>query len=242
MAVQTVEFIAANNLTLSAKLFSQNSDTVVQEAESVIESTNRKGVYLAVFNNVPAGTYLILAFSGASSVALWEVSLTLSTSTFIAYDRLSPASIRASIGMATSNLDSQLNSINNNISASSSPILYPIFTKTPDRISDSKINLFYNEDLDVNIVIVDSDGNLIDVTSKVLKIVIEDDLGQDIKIINDQNIIKSNGNININIDEEVTSKIGQYKYSVRDITNKNTVLTYGIIDVQYTPESGSYPS
>ena len=242
MAVQTIEFIAANGLTLSAKLFGLNSDILVQQASSVVESANRKGVYLSTFSDVPAGSYLLLAFSGSNSVAIWEVYLTLATATFRSYDPISPTSIRASLGMNTNNLDTQLQTINNNITASSSPILYPIFTKTPDRISDSKINVFYNEEIDIDIVITDENGELVDVTSKTLKVVIEDYLGDDIKIIANQDIIKSNGNITFSIDSVVTSNVGQYKYSVRDITNKNIVLAYGVLDVQYSPESGLYPN
>jgi len=242
MATQTIEFIAASGLTLTAKLFAINSDAVVQTASSVAEATNRKSVYEAVFTDVAAGTYQLIAYSGANSVALWEVDLTLSTATFRAYDPINPKAIRVAIGLNTNNLDSQLQTINNNISGSSSPILFPIFTKTPDRNTDNNITAFYNEEIDLDIIVTDEDDNLVDVTSKTLKIVIEDYLGNDVLSIPDSGLIKSTGNVAFNLTQSVTAIPGTYKYSLRDITNKNIVLAYGNIDIQYAAENGVYPN
>lgn len=239
MATQTIEFIAAGGLSLSAKLFAINSDTVLQTASSVSEATNRKSVYNAVFTDVPAGTYQLIAFSGANSVALWEVDLTLATATFRAYDPLNPKSIRAALGMTTNNLDAQLTQIQNDIQASSSPILFPVFNKTPDRISDSNIKLFFQEEIDVNLVLTDENNELIDVTSKTLKVVIEDALGNDVDMIANGDLIKSVGNVAFTVGTVVTENVGVYKYALRDITNKNIVLAYGNIDVQYLPEVDS---
>jgi hypothetical protein len=242
MATQTIEFIAASGLTLTVKLFAVNSDTVVQTASSVTEATNRKSVYNAVFTDVPAGTYQIIAYSGANSVALWEVDLTLSTATFRAYDPINPKAIRLAIGLNTNNLDSQLQTINNNVVASSSPILFPVFTKTPDRNTDNNIAAFYNEEVSLDIVVVDEDDNLVDITNKTLKIVIEDYLGDDVLVIPDSGLIKSTGNVTFDLTQQVTANLGTYKYSLRDITNKNIVLAYGNIDVQYAAENGAYPN
>ena len=49
MATQTVEFRAAPGLTLTARLFTPGSDTIVQTASTVTEATNRKGTYAATF-------------------------------------------------------------------------------------------------------------------------------------------------------------------------------------------------
>lgn len=242
MATQTIEFIAASGLTLTVKLFAINSDTVVQTASSVTEATNRKSVYNAIFTDVAAGTYQLIAYSGANSVALWEVDLTLSTAIFRAYDPVNPKAIRIAVGLNTNNLDSQLQTINNNIIASSSPILFPVFTKTPDRNTDNNITAFYNEEVDLDIVVTDEDDNLVDITSKTLKIVIEDYLGNDVLSIPDSGLIKSTGNVTFNLTQSVTSTPGTYKYSLRDITNKNIVLAYGNIDIQYAAENGNYPN
>jgi hypothetical protein len=241
MATQTIEFIAASGLTLSASLFAINSDTIVQSASLVSESTNRKSVYNAVFTDVPAGTYQLIAFSGVNSVALWEVDLTLTTATFRAYDPVNPKAIRIAIGLNTNNLDSQLQTINNNITASSSPILYPIFTKSPDRKVDNNLTALYNEIIDVDLTLTNELEEPIDITSKTLKVVVEDSLGEDVVIIPDSGLIKSTGNVTFTLGQIVTANLGVYRYSLRDITNKNEVLAYGNIDVQYAAENGDYP-
>jgi hypothetical protein len=241
MATQTIEFIAASGLTLSASLFAIGSDTIVQSASLVSESTNRKSVYNAVFTDVPAGTYQLIAFSGANSVALWEVDLTLTTATFRAYDPLNPKSIRSALGMNTNNLDSQLTTINNNVVASSSPILYPVFTKSPDRKVDNNLTALYNEIIDIDLILTNELEEPIDITSKTLKVVVEDSLGEDVVIIPDSGLIKSTGNVTFTLGQIVTANLGVYRYSLRDITNKNEVLAYGNIDVQYAAENGDYP-
>ncbi len=93
MATQTVEFRAAPGLTLTAKLFTAGSDTVVQTASAVTEATNRKGTYSAVFTDPGAAEFELVAFSGAIPVCRWFVTLTLSTATFQAYD--GPAKLAA---------------------------------------------------------------------------------------------------------------------------------------------------
>lgn len=239
MATQTIEFIAAGGLSLVAKLFNLNNDTVVQTASSVTEATNRKSMYNAIFTNVPAGTYQLIAYSGANSVALWEVDLTLSTGTFRAYDPLNPVSIRTAVGLYTNNLDAQLLDIKNSIAASTAPIVFPVINKTIDRISDSNIKAFYDEEINIDIILVDENNDPVDITSKTLKVVIEDALGNDIELVNDVDLIKSTGNVRFTLDPSVTGTAGVYKYALRDITSQNIVLAYGNIDVEYVPEVDS---
>ena len=86
MATQTVEFRAASGATLTAKLFSVGSDTVVQTASAVTEATNRKGTYAATFTDPGAAEFELVAFSGSIPVCRWFVTLTLTTATFQAYE------------------------------------------------------------------------------------------------------------------------------------------------------------
>lgn len=81
MATQTVEFEASTGQTLTAKLFALGSDVQVASV-SATEATNRKSVYGAAYTDVAAGTYRLVAFAGATSVASWFVKLTLTTATF----------------------------------------------------------------------------------------------------------------------------------------------------------------
>lgn len=62
------------------------SDTVVQSVAAA-EQTNRKGIYRATFNDVPAATYLLIGLNPSNQpLAIWWVKLLLSASTFQAYE------------------------------------------------------------------------------------------------------------------------------------------------------------
>lgn len=87
MATQTVEFRSPPSQTVTAKLFTVGSDTE-QASVAATEATNRKGTYSAAFTDEAAGEYELIAFVGAVSVARWFVTLTLTTATFQAYDKV----------------------------------------------------------------------------------------------------------------------------------------------------------
>ena len=123
MATQSVEFSAPSGQTVTARLFSAGSDTVVQTASAVTEATNRDGVYTATFTDAAAGLYRLIATnSGGTLLAQWWVDLTLTTATFQSYEMpvsvvqsglstLDAAGVRTAIGMASANLDTQLSDI-----------------------------------------------------------------------------------------------------------------------------------
>lgn len=71
MATQQIEFVAAGGLTLTAALYAAGNDTAAYTASAVVEQTNRTGVYRATFSSVAAGTYQLIAKSGAMTVASW---------------------------------------------------------------------------------------------------------------------------------------------------------------------------
>jgi hypothetical protein len=84
-ATQTVEFIAPTGQGVTAKLFAPGSDTQVASVTAT-EQTNRKGVYRAVYTDVPAGAYRLLALVGTTPVASWWTDLLLSTATYQSYE------------------------------------------------------------------------------------------------------------------------------------------------------------
>ena len=87
MATQSVEFSAPPNQTLTVRLFSAGSDTIVQTASSVTAATNRAGIYTAAFTDVAAGVYRLIATNAAGTpLAMWWTDLTLTTATFPAYE------------------------------------------------------------------------------------------------------------------------------------------------------------
>lgn len=87
MVTQTIEFQSIQSTSQIVRLFSTTpgDEAVVQTASSVSISTSRKMVQ-AVFEDVPAGQYRVLAFYNGIRVASWYTTLTLSTGTFECYD------------------------------------------------------------------------------------------------------------------------------------------------------------
>jgi hypothetical protein len=84
---QSVEFCAPPNQTLTVRLFSAGSDTIVATAGTVTAATNRAGIYTAAFTDVAAGRYRLIATNPAGTkLADWWVDLTLTTATFPAYE------------------------------------------------------------------------------------------------------------------------------------------------------------
>jgi hypothetical protein len=116
MATQTLEFSAGTGLTLSCKLFALGSDTVV-DTQTATERTNDKNRYVVAFTSIPAGAYRLNAFVGATGGFANEVyDLTLSTATFYPREEaaaggLDAAGVRAAVGLASANLDTQLSGI-----------------------------------------------------------------------------------------------------------------------------------
>ena len=87
MATQTVEFRSPPSQTVTAKLFAIGSDTQVASVTAT-EATNRKGTYSAAYTDIAAGEYELIALVGATPVARWFVTLTLTTATFQTYDKV----------------------------------------------------------------------------------------------------------------------------------------------------------
>lgn len=85
MATQTVVFNTTNGQTLTAKLFTIGTDTVVQTASSVTAGVNDTSLYSAVFTDAPAANYRIVAYNGSTVAFVDNVTLTLSTGTFITW-------------------------------------------------------------------------------------------------------------------------------------------------------------
>lgn len=103
MATQTVEFRSPPSQTVTAKLFAIGSDTEVASVSST-EATNRKGTYSAAYTDVAAGEYELIALVGAVSVARWFVTLTLTTATFQARDKVN-AALDPAVGTQITNIE-----------------------------------------------------------------------------------------------------------------------------------------
>ena len=96
MATQTVEFRSPPSQTVTAKLFAIGSDTQVASVTAT-EATNRKGTYSAAYTDVAAGEYELIALVGAVPVARWFVTLTLTTATFQARDKVGAVELDSAV-------------------------------------------------------------------------------------------------------------------------------------------------
>lgn len=215
-ATQTVEFFAAPSQTITTKLFAAGSDTQVASVTAT-EATNRKGVYTAAYTDVAAGTYRLLALVGTTPVASWWVDLTLTTATFVAYEL--PLGVFNS-GDATQATLLQVKAKTDLITSGNISVLQ-------DRVNDNTITMQYNENTSATVNLDE------DTTSATLQFVAARPDGTDVLTIANASITRTSTNFTVTITTAVTATIGQYLWSLRDLTGGgNRVVTKGVLTVQ----------
>jgi hypothetical protein len=69
-------------------------------------------------------------------------------------------------------------------------------------------------------------------TSLTLRFVVEDNDGNDVLVIENAAITKSGQTFTVSITTAVTSNLGNYRWSMRDITSGNSVIAFGVLTVQ----------
>lgn len=119
MATQTVIFAAPADQTLAAvRLVKTTDDSVFKNAGANTQRTNAKGIYSATFTDCEAADYSIHVQIGSVWLCLGIVcNITNTAATFYQQDLIEPsatvdaASIRAALGMAAADMDSQLDAI-----------------------------------------------------------------------------------------------------------------------------------
>ena len=227
MATQTLEFSAGTGLTLSCKLFALGSDTVV-DTQTATERTNDKNRYRVSFVDVPAGAYRMNAFVGATGGFANEVyDLTLTTATFYSRDEaaatgLDAAGVRAAVGLASANLDTQLSGIN----AKTQLITTDTVFVTVDRVAGSTITMHYNESTTATVPLDE------DTSSLTLRFVVENSDQLDVLVIENASITRTASNFTVTITTAVTATLGQYRWALRDITGGiNRLIEGGVLQV-----------
>lgn len=216
MATQTLEFFAAPSQTITAKLFAAGSDTQVASVTAT-EATNRKGVYTAAYTDVSAGTYRLLALVGTTPVASWWVDLTLTTATFVAYEL--PLGVFNS-GDATQATLLAVKAKTDLITAGNISVLQ-------DRVNDNTITMQFNENTSATVNLDE------DTTSATLQFVVARPDGTDVLTIANASITRTSSDFTVTITTAVTATIGQYLWSLRDLTGGgNRVVTKGVLTVQ----------
>lgn len=112
MAV-TLELVAPSELTLTASLFPQGSDTAAVSGVTLTERSTSKGVYRGTFTAGPTGLHRVVVWSGTTPVAVTWAFLSGADETAYAADSaaITAAVIRSALGLASANLDTQLDAL-----------------------------------------------------------------------------------------------------------------------------------
>jgi hypothetical protein len=100
---------------------------------------------------------------------------------------------------------------------------------TQDRVSGNTITMYWKESTAITVSLDE------DVTAKTLRFVVEGPTG-DLLVIEDANITTTTTSFTVTITTAITDYIGQYPYSLRDITGGiNRVVSSGVVSVQASP-------
>jgi len=104
--------------------------------------------------------------------------------------------------------------------------VYPVSASTPERVAGTTLTFYRDESRSVSVV---TDFTL---TSLTLRFVVEDNDGNDVLVIENAAITKSSQTFTVTITTAVTANLGNYRWSMRDITSGNSVIAFGVLTVQ----------
>jgi hypothetical protein len=97
---------------------------------------------------------------------------------------------------------------------------------TVDRVYGSTITTYLNESTSINVPLQE------DTTSKTLRFVVENADALDVLVIENANITRTSSQFTVTITTAVTATLGQYKWSLREITGGiNRVVQLGVLQV-----------
>jgi hypothetical protein len=119
-----------------------------------------------------------------------------------------------------------LDEIRDGIGGSSTINVYPVSASTPERVAGTTLTFYRDESRAVSVV---TDFTL---TSLTLRFVVEDNDGNDVLVIENASITKSSQTFTVTITTAVTANLGNYRWSMRDITSGNSVIAFGVLTVQ----------
>jgi hypothetical protein len=119
-----------------------------------------------------------------------------------------------------------LDEIMDGIGGSSTINVYPVSASTPERVAGTTLTFYRDESRAVSVV---TDFTL---TSLTLRFVVEDNDGNDVLVIENAAITKSSQTFTLSITTAVTANLGNYRWSMRDITSGNSVIAFGVLTVQ----------
>jgi hypothetical protein len=111
--------------------------------------------------------------------------------------------------------------------------VYPVSASTPERVAGTTLTFYRDESRSASVV---TDFTLTNLT---LQFTVEDQDGNDVYTLANASITRSGQTFTIPITTAVTGGLGQYRWSMRDITGGgNSVIGMGVLTVQEAANNG----
>jgi hypothetical protein len=105
--------------------------------------------------------------------------------------------------------------------------VYPVSASTPERVQGTTLTFYRNESRSVSVV---TDFTL---TSLTLQFTVEDQDGVDVYTLANGSITRSSQTFTVAVTTAVTGNLGQYRWSMRDISGGgSSVIAMGVLTVQ----------
>jgi hypothetical protein len=126
-----------------------------------------------------------------------------------------------------------LDTIRDSITGNQTINVYPVSASTPERVAGTTLTFYRDESRSVSVV---TDFTL---TSLTLQFTVEDQDGNDVYTLANASINRSNETFTIPITTAVTGGLGQYRWSMRDVTGGgNSVISRGVLAVEEAASNG----
>jgi hypothetical protein len=126
-----------------------------------------------------------------------------------------------------------LDTIRDSITGNQTINVYPVSASTPERVAGTTLTFYRDESRSVSVV---TDFTL---TSLTLQFTVEDQDGNDVYTLDNASINRSGQTFTIPITTAVTGGLGQYRWSMRDVTGGgNSVISRGVLAVEEAASNG----
>jgi hypothetical protein len=111
--------------------------------------------------------------------------------------------------------------------------VYPVSASTPERVAGTTLTFYRDESRSVSVV---TDFTLTNLT---LQFTVEDQDGSDVYTLNNASINRSGQTFTVPVTTAVTGGLGQYRWSMRDVTGGgSSVIAMGVLTVQEAASNG----
>jgi hypothetical protein len=126
-----------------------------------------------------------------------------------------------------------LDTIRDSITGNQTINVYPVSASTPERVAGTTLTFYRDESRSVSVV---TDFTLASLT---LRFVVEDQDGNDVYTLDNASINRSGQTFTVPVTTVVTGGLGQYRWSMRDITGGgSSVIAMGVLTVQEAASNG----